>query len=217
MNVATVVGSLLMIFKLALLLVILFIIAKYIRCMFRQPGSTIAVSFVLIASCFLFYKAIERKHRLSAVPSELGVKTIIYGEEIIGGFGPGGNETGLIVYKLPDVAADKLSKDGVSYLNGFSYTGKPAYSHGTYYKWEETPISSRWNWPVQLEQSFERTKPPLISDYLGTYGFSIYVDPEIERTIDNTISIPGSYFSFGRTGVIIISPKEKIVIYAYAG
>jgi hypothetical protein len=214
MNVAAVVGALLMI---ALLLVILFIIAKYMRCLFRQPRSTITVSFVLVASCFLFYKAIEREHRLSAVPLELGVKTIIYGEEIIGGFGPGGNETGLIVYELPDIAADKLSKHGVPYLNGFSYTGKAAYSHGTYYKWEETPISSRWDWSVQLKQPIEQTKSPLISDYLGTYGFSIDVDPEIERTVDNTISVPGSYFSFGRTGVIIISPKEKIVIYAYAG
>jgi hypothetical protein len=217
MNVAAFDGVLILIVKLVTFLFIVIIIGKFMRSLFRQPRSTITVSFVVVASYFLFYKAIERKHRLSAVPSELGVNTIIYGEEISGGFGPGGNETGLILYELPEAAADKLSKYGVFYLNGFSYNGKPAYSHGTYYRWENTPISPRWDWSGQLRQQIERSKSPHISDYLGTYGYSINIDPKIKLTVDNIISVQGNFYSFGRYGVIIISPKEKKVIYAYAG
>jgi hypothetical protein len=56
-----------------------------------------------------------------------------------------------------------------------------------------------------------------ISDYLNRYGFGIDVDPTVEALVDHAISKPGSFYSYGRIGVVIVIPRAKRSIFAYAG
>jgi hypothetical protein len=39
----------------------------------------------------------------------------------------------------------------------------------------------------------------------------------VESLVDDAISKPGSFYSHGRTGLVIVIPKAKRVIFAYAG
>ena len=60
----------------------------------------IVIALVIIlpwAGCQL----VVRSHRLSFVPEAMGVWRVLYAAEESWGFGPGGNETGIIVYAMP--------------------------------------------------------------------------------------------------------------------
>ena len=67
---------------------------------------------------FVGFKIWEKQAQLNNVPKAFGVSKIIYKAEESWGFGPGGNETGLIVYELPQSTATRVIEDGVSFLEG---------------------------------------------------------------------------------------------------
>ena len=86
----------------------------------RWIGAIAVLTLLLLFS----FKLWERSHHLSFVPDGLSVSTILYVEEESWGFGPGGNETGLIVYELPDSTAKEIQKAGIDYFTkiiGFSF------------------------------------------------------------------------------------------------
>jgi hypothetical protein len=69
----------------------------------------------------------------------------------------------------------------------------------THSEWHETPMGIT------------------LSDYLNQFGFGIKVDPSVEALVDDAISKPGSFYSRGRTRVVIVIPKVKRAAFAYAG
>jgi len=169
--------------------------------------------FGFILFIYLQYKSWEEQRYLDIVPYGLNVSKVIYVNEESWGFGPGGNETGIIVYELPDEVAHEIQKVETAEFSkntgGFSDFGS----------WKQTPILLTDAWQGsrsggEPEQNIQFTK---IANYLDTYGFSISIDPQIESEIDNAITKAGSYYAYGRIGIIIVMPNNKKVIYAYAG
>lgn len=160
------------------------------------------------------------QHRLSFIPAGLWVEKILYANEESWGFGPGGNETGVIVYELPDSVAREIDKVGIDYFATMPpKTGDSHDWHGRYEKWQSTPILSDPNWadPEKDDKTSSTTTAPEISNYLNKYGFCIAKDPNIEAEIDYAISETESYFAYGRIGVLSVIPKTRIVVYAYNG
>ncbi|WP_153811679.1 hypothetical protein [Pseudomonas ovata] len=43
------------------------------------------------------------------------------------------------------------------------------------------------------------------------------VDPSVISEVDAIINAPGSYYAFGRIGVIIVSPSKRLVVYLFNG
>jgi hypothetical protein len=77
---------------------------------------------------------------------------------------PGDNETGLIVYELPDSTAREIQKVGIDYFTKMApKAGDSRDWHGRYEKWQQTPIL--------LEGSDHK-----IANYLNRYGFGISID-----------------------------------------
>lgn len=63
------------------------------------------------AGCKLY-----RSHHLSFVPEALNVTNVLYVSEQSWGFGPGGNETGLLAFQLPASVAQQVKAHGADYL-----------------------------------------------------------------------------------------------------
>lgn len=162
---------------------------------------------------YLQYKSWEEKRYLEIIPYGLNVSKVLYANNESWGFGPGGNETGVIAYELPAEDAIEIQKIGIAKFSketgGFSDFGN----------WQQTPITltDAWQGPRIGSEPIQNIQITKIANYLDRWGFSIPIDPKIESEIDYTISKPGSYYAYDRSGIIIVIPSIKKVIYAYAG
>ncbi len=62
------------------------------------------------------FKVLERQFLLQRLPPELGVNVVLYEASEAWGFGPGGNETGVVLYALPNGVADAISEGDLGVL-----------------------------------------------------------------------------------------------------
>lgn len=144
-------------------------------------------------------RSIESRHWLLRLPQQLGVEKILYTETNSWGFGPGGNETGVVLYELPSHVSDKTPSVLAPQL-----------------RWEKTPLQGHREW-IEGEGASRTEAGPLLNNYLNQYGFSIPVKPEVVSEIDRSVSAPGSWYAYTRNGVILVMPLISRVAYVYAG
>jgi hypothetical protein len=183
---------------------------------FRLSKWLIVTSLIILIP-FLGFQACTYNHHLKLIPSDMGVWRVTYSLEKVWGFGPGGNETGLIVYDLPKDVAQTIKEQGLDYLSKLPSKKTGRDWRGIYKEWHSTPIPKSKEVWYQVPVSDKVRDKPYLDNYLDRYGFGINVDKSIEDEINNVISSSGSYFSYGRTGVIIVAPDIEKVFYAYSG
>ena len=156
------------------------------------------------------YRLFERQWWLSKMPPNLGVDRVLYSASDSWGFGPGGNETGVALYELPQDVAVSIIAGGIDHVLGVD---------GSRLTWNDTPLTGPSEW-FEGEGALPQTGPvpvPRLHNYLNQYGFGIPVDPAVTSLIDRALSEPGNKFAFTRTGVLLVMPKVGRVAYAYAG
>ena len=172
----------------------------------------IIVGFVLVI--VVAYKLAEHHHVMKRMPADLEVSGIIYSTEQSWGIGlPGDNETGIVVYGLPEAIAQRISTEGVAFFNRPENVERRVDMQRTHETWLETPLAPDKNWTTRDTQPGRIT----IDDYLDKYGFGIPIDKGVAAMVDEALSAPGSFYSYGRTGLVIVIPKARKAIYVYAG
>jgi hypothetical protein len=168
----------------------------------------------------VWFEGWEQQNRLKHVPQHLSVSKVLYATEEVWGFGPGGNEAGVIVYELPDSATKEIKKAGISYLAKLppkslsSNDGRDLYQ-----TWQHTPMHAAPDWADKSTTwaTSSAMSTPQLANYLNQYGFGVEIDADIEREINEALSKPGSYFTYGRIGILIVIPDIRKVVYAYNG
>jgi hypothetical protein len=160
---------------------------------------------MLIAAPYAAFKIYERNFMLSAVPDALHVNSISYSKEEAWGFGPGGNEAGIRVYPLSEDVADEISKRGIAFFNNMPPNKNQQNRgwSGRYEKWQQTPIDANNHWSIY--------------NYICAYGFCITIDDAVVKQATEIVNSEGSYYAYGRIGLIVVSPSKKLVIYMYNG
>lgn len=159
------------------------------------------------------FKIKQRAHHLSFVPDALQVDSISYREEDAWGFGPGGNEAGIIVYALPAEVAAEIERRGMAFFEQLpaNENQQERRWRGRYEAWFETPVSETRYWKRRADRGLE------IRDYICHYGFCIEIDDRVVEQTEAIINTPGSYYAYGRIGLIVVSPARKVVVYLYNG
>lgn len=187
----------------------------------KKPVFFGALMLVLYGTFFGTFKIYEHNFQLTHIPYGIPVDKISYVREESWGFGPGGNETGLIEYELPEYTTQEIVKNGLYYFTSLPQIARNAgdSSNGYYEHWQETPmpITDAWQGASMDGEPLNKTTIPSIESFLDRYGFSIPLDAKVVARIDNAISTPGSYFAYGRTGILIVMPKYRKAVFAYAG
>ncbi|HWU70102.1 MAG TPA: hypothetical protein VN017_01945 [Pseudoxanthomonas sp.] len=159
------------------------------------------------------WKMLVRSHHLGFVPDAMGVDDIQYAQEERWGLPligiPGDNETGIIVYKLPGQTVAGIHRKGVAYLQELPANKRSNQRgwRGSYGHWRATPF----------DQEARSRMTRAYTDIPRDCGFCIRVDPDVWAEVERIVGTPGSYYAFGRTGVIVISPGEAKAIYMYKG
>lgn len=152
-------------------------------------------------------KAYEIKWYLEHIPQEMNISEIIYMEKEFWGFGPGGNETGVIEFKLPLKNSKQIKKMGINY---FATLSRDDTARNKYIRmcgsWNETPLLNDSNLSWKLES------------FLNQKGFGIPINTDIAKHINTEVSKKGAFYTYCRGSVIlIIIPETNKVFMVYAG
>jgi len=156
------------------------------------------------------WETIVYKHRLNHLPEGLHVRQILYAKEKSwGSGGPGDNETGVIVYQLPETTAKRVAVGGADYLS----------SLGHFSPWAATPLrGERWLETDGVGDPWPPGHRPGLGAFLDQYGYGIPIRPDVVTLTDRALAAPGSYFAGAQGGgLIIIIPRARRVVFAYAG
>jgi hypothetical protein len=182
-------------------------------------GKLPRITFVLLIAVVLGlpyagYKLYERKFMIEFVPDVLNVSSIKYSQEESWGFGPGGNEAGILIYPLPENVSSNIKKSGLEYFQRMPVNKNQQNRRwrGRYSDWAETPVkpSQRWSESKQTGR-FD------IYDYICAYGFCINIKQSVVDEANAIVNSPGSFYAYGRIGLIVVSPEKNLVMYFYNG
>ena len=165
----------------------------------------LAVLLCLGGLVHLAWGAFARHHARSLVPAALHTTALEYNyEDILGIGGPGDNEQILRVFGLESEQAQRISQQGLPYLNALDnnltwqagpWPNSAKFYHGKAYK---TPI------PItSLINSFDA----------GTDEYRVELDAKQAQLAERMLYSPDSYYTYQRHGVLIISPKEEKLLY----
>jgi hypothetical protein len=147
----------------------------------------------IVVVAIMWFKSSEKSRHLRMVPAGLAASGVIYAREESWGFGPGGNETGVIMFGLlPNVASNIQQQDAI--------------------RWKSTP--------VLVEGSDDYTNATLsydINQYLNRYGSGLLIDEEVTRIINDALSSRGNFVDDNGRRLIIIMPRAAKLVIAYRG
>jgi hypothetical protein len=148
-------------------------------------------------------------------PAGLGVSQVVYAREESWGFGPGGNETGVIMFELPVDVARNIERQGITSLDQY-VSAQVIVRRGS-----SSRIRARWKaTPVPVEGSDDDTNSTLTYDigkYLNRYGFGLLIDKEVARNINDALSSQGNFVDDDGRRLIIVMPKAAKLVFAYRG
>jgi hypothetical protein len=179
----------------------------------------------LFAAAFLAWNVFVYRHHLRFVPEAMNVWWVRYVSEESWGFGPGGNETGIIVYDMPDEVRDALHEKGTAWLGALPPNSWQGWQ-GRYSDWHTTPVPPTQFWadpaacPPKTSDRYLFIYPngcPSIAGYMGEYGFPILFDRDVETMVNEALFSPGAYYAFGRIGMLILIPARERIVYVYNG
>lgn len=176
------------------------------------PKTFFAVLCIFVVFYLWFEFSYLPRRVLSAVPSDFGVEKTLYRKEDLDG-------SGIAVFKLPDETKDKIERYGLKYLDSVNNKNSSPYNDdGIFENWGKTPISinEAWTGPVMDGIPEYKTSIPQISNYLSRYNSGLNLDSQIELQINRVIQSRDGYFAYQNVRLIIVSPSERIIVYAYS-
>ena len=166
----------------------------------------LAVLLCLGGLVHLAWGAYAHHHARSLVPAALHTTALEYNyEDILGIGGPGDNEQILRVFGLESEQAQRISQQGLPYLNALDnnltwqagpWPDSAKFYHGKAYK---TPI------PItSLINSFDA----------GTDEYRVELDAKQAQLAERMLYSPDSYYTYrGYAALLVINPKEEKLLY----
>ena len=126
--------------------------------------------------------------------------------------GPGANEAGIRFYALPEAVARKAAAQGIPYFENLPANPDQQSRdlRGQYDGWRETPIQGD-DWKVDPATGLN------VIDTICIYGGCLDIAADRLVQTNDIVNKPGSFYARGRVGMIVVSPKQKTVLYFYNG
>ena len=178
----------------------------------------LALLVLTIAVVGFSVKSCERRWQMGHVPVALNISKIIYSKEESWRFGPGGNESAVVVCKLPEEMITTVRRQGIIFVsatNSQINDGPDSYRR-VYSNWKTTPVDTNSVWGCEpVECSLPRKIN--VENFLGRYGFGVKLPSQILTEINKVMSTPGSYYGTGRIGTLIIAPDFGKAYFVFSG
>jgi hypothetical protein len=167
----------------------------------RGPFAAVLL-LALAGAGWLGWQEVLRRHHLALLPSALGVTERLVAFEVAYGWGPGGQESGLIVYRMPEALATLLVEGGDPPADRLD--------------WQATPFVAEGRSDGALDPC-EGDACAAIERFLWRYGHGVDLPRDVAEMVDRALIMPGNRVGVTRSGLVLLIPGEKRVVYAYAG
>jgi hypothetical protein len=169
------------------------------------PLRTVLAGLTIIAG-LLAWQADTDRRRSDGMPADL--HAIMTYESMAGdSFLPSSNKTLLRVFVIPLSVAATIAERKQSYLEA-------QFADDGYAEWRETPVVLDDRWPAVRCECVDPTEGP-IGAFLEKSVFHIPVDPEVERSINEALLVPGSYYAYGVHNLLLVIPSRNVAVYAF--
>ena len=183
----------------------------------RVGWGFVVLAFIAVAGWYQFN---DRSRQLRFVPPAMGVSTILYAQEESWGFGPGGNETGIIVYDMPENTRERIQNEGKDWLNSLPGNGGKRL-RGFYRNWHSTPFDPNIDGAFDIWAMKKRAEScdhgGGIAGYMFRFSTCIRFDQHYESMANEALLTSGNFYAFGRIGMLLLIPSQDLVIFAYSG
>ena len=176
----------------------------------RVPAGAVLVILTMWAGYSLLSARFYRGH----MPDGAGIGRVLYKQVRVFGFGPGGNETGLVVFGMDARAARQLKADPDAFFQSLPESG--AGRCRRFRHWSETPY-------VPDDRSGEASafadpgSPATIEEITNRYGFGIRLNTKYSRMLNESLAAPGSYIGYSRCGRAVLMPDRGAAAYIIVG
>ena len=168
------------------------------------PLRTVLACLTIIAGLVAWQAETDRL-RSDGVPA--GLQATMTYEHVAGNsFMPGSNKTLLRLLVIPTEVAAAIAEGKRPFLE--------ARFKDDYADWHETPVLRDERWPAIQCECVDPTEGPLGS-FVEKSGFHIPVDPAVEKTINDALLVPGSYYAYGAHNLLLVIPSKAIAVYAF--
>ncbi len=158
---------------------------------------------MIVLPHFLFY----RHHidiSLKVAPEGLNITKVIYGYNTFGGFGgPGDQETGLNIYRLPNEITEQIEEKGIDFLNNLPLNNLSD-------SWHKTPIHNTdgsiasFSLSGSLMSIFGDSKA--YEKAIKEAGNPIVGQDKVNQLIQATGNF---YYQTMNGGIVLIAPKKN--------
>ena len=174
----------------------------------RRVGCLLVLVTVLAVPWFC-WELYSYRYYQGWLPQGVDAPIVQYKKVATPGFGPGGQDTGLLVMHMTDQSANLLEREGLVFLQN-SRSSRA----NDYYGWAGTPVVPMWS--GHGEHSCGRE--PGIAAYVDYGDFRCHLKASVVAEINRIISSPGAYYARGSgSRVIIVAPQHRKVIIAFNG
>ena len=165
----------------------------------------------------------ERNLARERIPENVVVERQLYNVTKSFGMGlPGDAETGVVLFELEAANSERLQEllekaatpDAIGEIIGnsrrFQYRG-----------WQRTPFDAElagapWSKRQTIGQSVSLARLLAREEPEGAY--SIEIDEGVKRRIDDIAGSPGAIYATGRgSTIIVVAPRERLLIFGFAG
>ena len=180
----------------------------------RSPHRKVLISICLavVVALAIGWQFVKLHCALSMVPDALEVSSVSYSKEESWGMGPGAAETGLLVYPLGVHMSEQITEQNIAFFKTMPAIENQYGRRGEYAGWQQTPLTG------EISTGYEDEKVPIsLESYLDQRGYGIAIDPEVTVQVNQILLSPGAYYAYGRNSMIVVSPKEQLVVYMYIG
>lgn len=167
----------------------------------------------------LAFKVTEYRTRLTYLPEGFDAWRIVYAEERIHGFGPGGSDTGLVVFAMPEAMQEALARQGIGWLQALAGAGDRG-RHGGFATWHSTPAgpAPSWSDPARCGRSATPAGScPGIAVFLKRYGIRLPIRASVEQLTNRALFSSGAYWSEGHGALVVVIPEARRIVIAYSG
>lgn len=160
--------------------------------------------FMITAPNFLFSRH-HIKQSLTIAPKGLGISKVIYGYNTFSGIGgPSDWSMGVNIYQLPYKLEKNIKNRGIDFLNELQL--------GYIEKWHKTPVINTDSNMASISFSSILGDSTELERELKIIGNPSEKEEKINKIMQET----GNYYGFKKNGgIIIVSPKEKWIIFYY--
>lgn len=153
----------------------------------------------------------EKSRHLRMVPTGLAVSRVVYAREESWGFGPGGNETGVIMFELPLGVAHNIQQQGITFLDQYvsaQVVVRRGSSSQIPFNWKATSVHVEG-----ADDDGNSTLTYDIGKYLNRYGFGLLIDKDVARSINDALYNYGNFVDDDGRRLVIIMPKDGKLVF----